>query len=1403
MASDDEGAGGGGAGAGGAGAGGGGAGAGGAGAGGAPGGGLPVPPVPLTLPNLQPPGELDVDSPGKRERWLDWQEAYERYLLLSGANVQPENFQAAILLQSIGVEARKIYKGFVFGEGETKDCPKTLIKKYDEYFLSETRDFIERLKFSRRVQQPHETFEQYLSDLRFLASTCNFCTPACRDARIMDRILDGHKSDAVKEKLTRSAKLDLKTTLNICRAMELNDENKKVVMNKAEEVSKVSHYPSKKSEQMRCKFCCKNHRLVKSACPAYGKTCYACQEPNHFPGSDLCKGDVKSEKSNKPDRKPKGSSSSSKGSKSSNRNFHPKKKVHAVCDDDEASDCSTEGSVSVVSDVSAISDPKARPLYCKMKIDNSEIVHQIDPGATVCILPVKYVGDRSIRDEPVTLKMWNGSSESALGKVKIKVKNVKTNKKWNVDYVVVENNNCIPLLSRKAAESMGLITVNYDAFDVCSVNTDDVKCEFPRVFDSKLGSLPGGPAHLTLEEGAEPVVRPPRTLPESLKDSVLHELNRHISEETLCKVERPTDWVNQMSVVKKKSGAIRICVDPRPLNLVLKREHFMLPVLDDVLPKLSGAKVFSTCDLKQGYHHVELDEESSFLTTFATPFGRYRWLRLPFGLKVSSEIFQKRLCMALEGLDGVQCVADDVIVYGKDADEHNANLRNLLIRCDEHGIKLNPEKCKFNVPEISFLGHIVSASGLKADPAKIEAIVKMEAPTDVAAVERLRGTVTYLSRYVPKLSEVMRPISVLTHKDVEWSWGEPQEKAFKKLKKLLTESPILAYYDPKSELIIQCDASQFGIGAALMQNGKPIAYASRALTDTESRYAIIEKEMLAIVFALEKWHQFTYGRPVIVHSDHKPLHSITRKPLDRAPKRLQSMLIRALAYDIKVEYLEGKKMLLADTLSRAYISDNVHRESEFESVNAVNYLPMREERIADIRAKTQEDPVLTTLKTTIQHGWPAKDDVPLQIREYYGQRDELAVTDGLIFRGERLVIPKGLRNEILSELHTGHTGIEGSLRRAREMVYWPGMTNDVREHTQKCETCREFEQSQPKEPLMNHELPSRPWQKVGADLLTLNDKDYLVTVDYYSNFWEIDRLYDTASKTVIQKLKAHFSRYGIPEQLVTDNGPQFASSSFRHFTIKYDIQHTTSSPHHPKSNGKAESAVKAAKRILKKTAKTGEDPYLAILNVRNTPQQGIGVSPAQRLMGRRTKTLLPTAATLLNADPAKSEIADKLKFQQTKQKFYYDRTAKPLKPLLEGDTVRAKPYQINEKSWEKATVTKRLDDRSYEIETDSGTTLRRNRVHLRASNEKPTPRVVVEPDLSTTAAENAAIPESEEVPPTPSRPPKTPAKAPKVAKVPAKVPAKIPKSPVVEKTPYVSKSGRTSKFPSHFDSYVT
>ena len=505
----------------------------------------------------------------------------------------------------------------------------------------------------------------------------------------------------------------------------------------------------------------------------------------------------------------------------------------------------------------------------------------------------------------------------------------------------------------------------------------------------------------------------------------------------ICPVTEPTEWCNQISVQTKKDMSLRICIDPRPLNKVLHRELYPLPTMDEVLPELSTARVLSKLDLQSGYWHCELDDESSLLTTIITPFGRYKWNRLPFGTNVSAEIFQRKLNQTLEGLDGVICVADDIVVFGRNDEDHDEKLRLLLQRCRDTGVKLNRKKCQIRTNEITFMGHRVTSEGLKPDDKKIEAIVKMTNPTDVKGVQRLQGTVGYLAKFLPGLSDAMEPIRRLTHPDVPWQWTDEQERAMTRIKDLTTKSPILSYYDPKAELVIECDASETGLGAALLQKGRPIAYASRSLTDTETRYAQLEKECLAIVFALERFHQYTFGRRTIVHSDHKPLEMIVRKPLYKAPRRLQGMLLRMLQYDTEVIYHKGKDMYIADTLSRAYLKHESGTDN-FGAVNAVKHLPISTERMAMLKNHTERDETLQTLKQVIQRGWPdTRDEVPTSVHPYFSIRDELAVHDALIFKGERVVIPEGMRKLTKECLHSSHLGVESVLRHARECLYWP------------------------------------------------------------------------------------------------------------------------------------------------------------------------------------------------------------------------------------------------------------------------------------------------------------------------------------------------------------------------------
>jgi len=332
----------------------------------------------------------------------------------------------------------------------------------------------------------------------------------------------------------------------------------------------------------------------------------------------------------------------------------------------------------------------------------------------------------------------------------------------------------------------------------------------------------------------------------------------------------------------------------------------------------------------------------------------------------------------------------------------------------------------------------------------------------------------------------------------------------------------------------------------------------------------------------------------------------------------------------------------------------------------------------------------------------------------------MSVYDGLVFKGERLLIPKLMRPKMKERIHYSHIGVNGCLRRARECMYWPGMTAELKEHIAQCETCSKHEVKQQKETLMSHEVAERPWEKIGTDLYTIDGKEYLIVMDYFSNFWEIDNLLDTKASNVIKKLKCHFARHGIPDIVISDNGPQFACEKFASFASEWGFEHRTGSPGHQLTNSKAEAAVKDAKRLLRKTKETNGDIYLAVLALRNTPTESMGTSPAQRLLGRRCKTQLSTTKALLRPQSVRAEAVKKeTRERQARQAKYYSRGTRDLSPLEEGDVVRMRPFRLGRKEWEKATVTKRYNERSYEVESTNGA-YRRNRVDLKQTQTIPT-----------------------------------------------------------------------------------
>ncbi len=1114
--------------------------------------------------------------------------------------------------------------------------------------------------------------------------------------------------------------------------------------------------------------------MRKSECPAYGKKCAKCKQENHF--AIKC----------------------------------PRSKINRLHDDscDETSDSADSDEY-----IDAIKSDN-KEIKCRLLMpDKTAVDFQIDTGSSVNVLPAKFhPANLPLTPVKKTLHAWNEGKVTALGTYRHSLRNPANNRKYSIEFVIVREN-FTPILGLRASQKLKFVTVHEDEFErVASLKLDD----HAEVFSDSLGTLPGEHT-LRLDDSIRPTMMPDRRVPISVRPKLKAELEHLVSLGVLAPVDEPTPWISQLVITQKKSGAIRVCIDPKELNKALLREHYTLPILEDTLHELSSSTVFTKADLAHGYWHIALDEPSSKLTTFQTCFGRYRWLRLPFGTCVSSEIFQKRLLESLRGLTGVVCVADDIIVHGKDLKSHDDNLEAFLLRCKDVGIRLNQEKLELRKDTITFLGHRISASGLEPDPEKVRAINEMNPPTSVRELRTFIGMVNYMAKFIPNLT--LQPLTNLMKKDVAWNWSSTQQKTFEDIKRQLTSSPVLALYDPLKELTLENDASEYGIGAALRQEGRPVAFASRTLSDTERRYAQIEKEMLAVTYGLEKFHHYTFGRRVSVLTDHKPLVAISNKPLSKAPKRLQSMLLRAQLYNFELQYTPGSKIPVADALSRAPLCTI----KTLHTVNNLAYSPVKESQWEKFQEAGKLDEEITTVIRQIADGWPGlKDDVPLLAKPYFPYRDELSLQDGIVLRGERLVVPKSLRSTIKRKCHAGHLGINSTLRRARDTVYWPGMSADIREYVETCGVCLSMPSKQPEETIISTDAPELPWEKVGSDIFSYEGKQYLVTTDYHSTFFEVDHLPDISAETVIKKTKKNFARHGIPQEVVTDSGTQYTAEAFKTFAAQWEFEHTLSSPGNHRANGAAEAAVKTAKRLFKRCRAAGEDPYLGLLNLRNTPSESTNSSPAIKLFGRRTRSNIVTTKEQLRTTNA-AETKRKKDDHTASRVIHMNKTRSDLSILNPGQTVRLQPID-HSKAWREGTVIKQNDSRTYEVET-KGKKFRRTRALLRpakkaehhvlmekqVAQQQPLPTQEA-PRQTTPTAKRSAIPRpsppcTPRATPQPS-PPSTPRTAPSPSPVrtapqtpPPRMPIEQRDTPQCVTTPAVTttRSGRMVRAPKRFE----
>lgn len=865
----------------------------------------------------------------------------------------------------------------------------------------------------------------------------------------------------------------------------------------------------------------------------------------------------------------------------------------------------------------------------------------------------------------------------------------------------------------------------------------EVKLKFPILFTDSLG-LCTEQASLTLKPGSKPIFRKARPVPFAAAEPIETELKRLQLLGVITPVKNSA-YAAPIVAVKKRDGRVRICADySTGLNDSLEPEQFPLPTPDEIFAQLSPYKLFSKIDLSDAFLQVEVDDESKQLMTINTHCGLFRVNRLQPGVKPAQAIFQKLVTSMMSGSKGAFPFIDDFIVGGKDEKDHKENLFEVLSRIQDHGFHLRIDKCLFGRKELEFLGHIINESGIKPGPEKIEVLRQLPAPTNIQQLQAFLGAVTWYQKFVPGIKKLRGPLDELLSEDVDFEWLSTHEEAFKGLKEVLRSDLALIHYDPKKDLVVAADASSYGIGAVLLHKFpdkstkatlKPIMHAARSFTAAEKNYPQIQREALALTFALQKFHRYIYGRKFELQTDHQPLLAIfgNKKGIPvHTASRLQRYALILLAYDFDIKYVSTKSFAYADFISRLIsqhekpdeevvignIEDASHslkyKNEDFigkivaeSSVGcfAIDTAKTNPVTFEAIQNETGQDESLKTLLAYIENGWPRKGiKITDQVAAVYSsRRDSLTVIKGCIFFGDRIFIPKRYRNEILIELHQGHPGIERMKLLARQKVSWPSLDDDIEKTVRKCTDCATESFSPIKAKLSSWPFSTTPWSRIHIDFAgPINNFYYFVIIDAFSKWPEVFKMQSITAQQTTERLDEVFSRHGLCDTIVSDNGPQFISDHFKQFRTERGIEHITIAPYHPQSNGQAERFVQTLKQGLKKLAREGNANEVLrkfLAYYRFTPSYNLGMkSPHELMTGRQAKLKLD-----LLKPPVKEA---RERNEKMENQFNKHHKAVP-KDFQIGDEVFVKVFSNNKKwHWVPAEVFSKKGNVNYEVVTN-------------------------------------------------------------------------------------------------------
>lgn len=806
----------------------------------------------------------------------------------------------------------------------------------------------------------------------------------------------------------------------------------------------------------------------------------------------------------------------------------------------------------------------------------------------------------------------------------------------------------------------------------------------------------------------KPIFQRPYRIPYSQRELVENTI-KELSDRGII---RPSNspYSSPLVLVPKKDGSLRLCVDFRRVNEVTKKDVYPLPLIQDMLDALNGSKYYSVLDLCQGYHQVPVKESHKEITAFSFYGGHYEFNFMPFGLCNSAPTFQRLMDTLLSGLLYNSCLVyiDDIIVYSDNFADHLTRLEQVFKRFEESGLKLKAKKCFFAQEEVTFLGHCVNAKGISPDKEKVSAISNFPRPTNVSELRSFVGLISYYRKFIADFATKAAPFHQLLRKNIKFMWTDECERTFDFFKQALITFPILQYPDFKLSFILYTDACDTGLGVVLAQHGpegeRTLAYASRSLKPNEKNYSVIEKEALAIVWAVKYFRQYIYGRKVTVVTDHNPLKWLMN--IKDASGRLARWSLLLQDYDLTIEHRAGRKHQNADSLSRLPPIASVKEHNE-------DILPkLSPNRLVEMQRK---DPNLSLIINYLQNS--ELPDQSSKARETVILASDYEIgNDKLLYHlfvpgshrrrknvRKQLAVPRCLIDEILFACHddvtAGHLGVYKMYNKIQDRFYWKGMYSDVEFWCKSCVDCatKKTPKNRPKAPLNPLPAVSGPFDRVAVDVLgpfppTYNSNKYiLVFSDYLTRWPEVVAVNSADAQTTAKAFVEEIvCRHSAPRVLLSDNGKNFRSKLMQEICKLMNTKKTFTTAYHPETDGLVERFNGTLTTMLSMYVSGHQrdwDTYLpyVMFAYRTSIHESTQETPFFLMHGREPvlpieAVMCPPTLQYTSSDDYKSEMMTKLQEAFNLVKDNLQSAAQKQKLSYDAKTEQ-KLYNVTDKVW--------------------------------------------------------------------------------------------------------------------------